>query len=103
MTSAEMHERGSKICRKLTQEVAALAPSGIGRWPTTWDIVAESDADFMIALSRWEADPTDEAKERVRATYGAVLSAWQTAVAEFEREGDKLSLLSWRALHTCSE
>ena len=62
-----------------------IAPTGIGRWPTTWDIVGEADADFMLALSTWEADPTDEAKERVRSTYAAVLDVWRTAAAEYER------------------
>ena len=86
MTREELRRRGTLICRGFSAEVATIAPAGIGHEERVWDSVAEADADFMAALTGWEAEPSDEAKDRVRATYRAVIGAWRRAVAEFERE-----------------
>lgn len=81
-------ERVREICRRLTEDVASIAPKGIGRWDRAWEIVDQPSADFMAALSAWESDPTSEpAKQGVRDTYGAVLDAWREAAAAWEREG----------------
>lgn len=83
-----VRERGTEICRRLARDVESIVPKGIGRWPRAWEIVAEADADFMAALTAWEADPGNEAaKQRVREAYRAVVDAWRQAVAEYEREG----------------
>lgn len=84
----EIRERGRAICERLTHDIASIAPPGIGHWPRAWEITAPADSDFMSALSAWESDPMNEAaKQRVRATYGAVLEAWQGAVAEYHGRG----------------
>lgn len=79
-------ERATEICRRLTRDVASIAPAGIGHWDRAWEIVAEADTDFMAALTAWESDPKNEiAKQRVRDAYTAVLDAWKEATAEFNR------------------
>ena len=80
----EVRERARLICEQLGKDVAALVPEGIGRWERVWNIVAAADADFMAAVSGWEADPESaEAKRRVKLTYAAVLDAWHQAADEY--------------------
>lgn len=81
-----MRERGTEICRRLCRDVASIAPQGIGRWERAWQITAPADADFMLALTAWEADPTnDVARQAVRDAYSRVLRAWRLATAEYTR------------------
>ena len=84
MTSTELSDRGTGICQRLSQAVSELVPEGIGCWPEAWDIVAKSDADFMLALARWEADPTDESAAAVKVAYQAALKAWRLAVKQYD-------------------
>ena len=84
MTTDELRERGTQICERLCREVAEIAPEGIGRWNRAWEIAAEPDVEFMLALALWEADPNEDAKVRVRAAYNAVLDAWRRAAADFK-------------------
>lgn len=82
-----IEERAREICRRLTRDVADVAPKGIGRWDRAWEIVDGPSASFMLALSTWEADPTSEAaKQAVRDNYRAVVEAWRRAAEEFTRE-----------------
>jgi hypothetical protein len=86
VSPAERRERGTLLCRRLTEEVGAVVPEGIGRWSRTWELVAGADADFMLALTRWEATGDDSDKPALRAAYFAVLAAWRQATREYERE-----------------
>lgn len=83
--SEEARDRGTLICRRLATDVAKLTPPGIGRWRRTWEIVSHADSEFLAALSTWEAAPSRAAAARVREAYAAVLDAWRSAVAAFER------------------
>ena len=83
MNPEARRSRGTSLCRRLTAEVARLAPPDIGGWDPAWAIVAEADASFIIALSAWEVAPTEETLEGVRSAYRAVLKAWQRAGHEF--------------------
>ncbi|HET9948848.1 MAG TPA: hypothetical protein VFQ22_07995 [Longimicrobiales bacterium] len=85
MTRDERRHRGTLICQRLASEIAAMVPEGIGAWEPAWAIVAEADADFLAALSGWEADPSEASTQRVREAYQGVLDAWRAAAAEFER------------------
>lgn len=79
-----IQERAREICRRLTTDVAAIMPSGIGRWDRAWEIVDAPSADFMAALSAWQSEPTSEpAKQAVRDTYAAVADAWRRAANEY--------------------
>ena len=81
MTAAQA---AKQVCQNLTAEVAGIVPKGIGGWVPAWDIVAASDAEFMVALTAWEADPTEGAQSEVRSAYYAVLDAWREAVSAYE-------------------
>ena len=72
-------EASRKFCERLARDVAEIAPDGIGRWDEAWEIVAGSDAEFIIALTRWEATGAAEHRELVRPAYHAVLDAWRRA------------------------
>lgn len=85
MTATERRQRGTKLCERLTHDVAGIAPDGIGSWPKAWAIVAEADADFIAALTRWEATGSEEVKPALRDAYFAVLAAWKRAAAEYHR------------------
>ena len=86
MTGAERRERGTLLCRQITGEVAAFAPEGLGGWEHAWDIAAEPDAEFLIALTRWEQTGVDEDKPALRRAYFNLREAWRQAATEFERE-----------------
>lgn len=85
MTPEERRRRGTMLCEKLTREVAEIAPPGIGHWDRAWELVSDADASFMLALTRWEATGSDDDKPALREAYFAVLNAWRTATAEFNR------------------
>ena len=87
MSTTDRLARGTELCRRLSSAVAALAPRGIGRWERAWEIVGPADSEFMIALTAWEADPTDAPMARVESAYKAVLCAWAEAIREYEEQG----------------
>ena len=86
MTAEKRRERGTELCRRLAQDVAAFVPEGIGSWEPAWDIVAEPDIAYLEALTGWEAAPSDETKSAVREAYHAVVEAWREAAHQYERE-----------------
>ncbi len=79
-------EAARKLCEQLVDDVAAIAPEGIGRWPEAWDIVDPPSAELMVALAAWEATGLEEDRARVRVWYGRVLAAWKEAARQYERE-----------------
>jgi hypothetical protein len=83
---ADRRERGTELCRRLTADVTSIAPPGIGRWGRAWEIVADADSSFMIALTSWEATGDDSMRPALRAAYARALDAWREAVAEWQRE-----------------
>ena len=92
MTPAERpRDHGAALCRRLAERIAEIAPEGIGQVDWVWEIVAEPDASFVITLSAWESDPSEEAKARVKDAYNAVLDAWGRAAAEFEKQKQEAS------------
>ena len=84
MTRVGRARRARRLCERLAADVEALAPGGIGRWGPTWDIVADADVTFVVALTGWEAAGEEEDRAQVRAAYYAVLDAWQEAVRQFQ-------------------
>lgn len=82
----DRRERGRELCRRLCQDVASIAPAGIGRWGRAWEIVDPPSADFMVVLFRWEQTGDDAERPALKAAYRAVLDAWRDAAAEYERE-----------------
>ena len=79
-------EAARKLCERLAQDVAAIAPVGIGYWAEAWEIVAAADASFVILLSAWEATGSEADRTKVRAAFNAVLDAWREAVRQYEEQ-----------------
>lgn len=86
MTYDQRQAKGKILCEKLSEAVAHIAPKGIGHWDRCWQVVDAPSAEFMTALSAWEADPSDVTMQRVSDAYDVVLESWRTAVAEFTAE-----------------
>ena len=84
MTDTELGDRARSICQRLSQAVVEVVPEGIGHWAGAWEIVAAADAEFMLALAKWEATPGDESAAGVKAAYEAVLNAWRRAATEYD-------------------
>lgn len=89
MTAAERRERGTLLCRRLADDAARIAPEGIGGWDRTWDIVADADSSFVLALTAWEATGAEKYKPALRQAYFKVLEAWRQATAEFEQTRER--------------
>ena len=85
MTPEDRRRRGTELCRVLNEHVADIAPSGIGVLDRTWDIVGPSDAEFVLALSGWEATGGEADQAKVRAAYDRVLDAWRQASAMYRQ------------------
>ena len=86
MTAGLRRSRARELCVHLTEQIANIAPPGIGNWDEAWEIVAQADAEFMVALFEWERTGDDAAQVRVREGYDRVLDAWREATRQFERE-----------------
>ena len=84
MSPEERRRRGTKLCATIAAEVNELVPAGIGNWPECWNIVGDADAEFMLALLKWESTGSEADKESVRTAYARVLDAWRKAVAAWE-------------------
>lgn len=85
MTVELRRSRGRELCAHLAEEIATIAPPGIGNWDEAWRIVAQADAEFMVDLFEWERSGDDAVQVRVREGYDRVLDAWQKAVAAWEQ------------------
>ena len=88
MTSYDQRQQKSQVlCEKLMErigEVAAAVP--LDHWPP---IAGPPSVEFVVALSAWEIDPTDETMALVNDAYGRTIEAWRTAAAEFTTEGSQ--------------
>ena len=79
-------EAAQKLCKQLVTDIANEIPIHVGRWDKTWDIVGPADAEFMIALTVWEATGSEEDRAKVRTAYDSVLDAWMKAALHLEAE-----------------
>ena len=77
-------EAARQVCENMAREVQQIAPSGLGRWEPAWEIVADADAEFMIALFTWENSPSDKSEALVRHWGDEVMERWHEAVKKFE-------------------
>jgi hypothetical protein len=71
-----------RICRQLTEEVAALSPPGLGLHDDVWDAVEPADAALQTALSTWRDTGQQVDKEAVRVAYAALVSVWRDQAAK---------------------
>ena len=84
MTFEERQQKAKQVCEKLMNRIGQVTVDvPLDFWPT---IVDAPSAEFMVALTAWEADPSDLTMHRVTETYGSVVEAWRVAVEEFTAE-----------------
>ncbi len=84
MSYEQRQETGRQLCLKLTErigEVAAAVP--LDHWPPIADAPS---AAYIVALTAWEADPSDVAMHRVSEAYESVIEAWRIAAIEHAAE-----------------
>ena len=72
------------VCERLTEEVAQLAPPGLGDWDGAWEIVDAPSAVFLECLTRWEQTGEQTDQDRCDTAYAVVIDAWRLAASEFE-------------------
>jgi len=77
-------EAARQVCENLSREIQAICPPGLGRWGPAWEIVADADAEFMIALFAWEDAPSEKLEAQVRFWGDEVMARWREAVQKFE-------------------
>lgn len=78
---------GRIICQRVTQEVASVAPKGLGRWPEAWRIVEEPSTRFLDRLAEWEHADTADTRRRLHAAAVEVVEAWRRAAEAWGRAG----------------
>jgi hypothetical protein len=80
-TADDRHRRAAKLCRRLSADLADIAPPGFGR-AAGWDDVAGVSDAFLDVLHAWERSETPAAE--VAAAYDRVLDAWRRAAGRYE-------------------
>jgi len=77
-------EAARQVCENMAREVQQIAPPGLGLWDPAWEIVADADAEFMIALFAWEDSPSEKLEAQVRYWGDEVMARWHEAAKRFE-------------------
>jgi hypothetical protein len=77
-------EAARQVCENMAREVQQIAPPGLGLWEPAWEIVADADAEFMIALFAWEDSPSEKLEAQVRYWGDEVMARWHEAAKRFE-------------------
>lgn len=71
-----------KLCRRLTDDVARIAPPGLGTEPWAWRLVTSASDRFLDLLHEWErTGDRGTLLDELRVAYYAVVDAWRTAAA----------------------
>lgn len=81
------HERAAELCRRLTADVRAVAPPGLGRWDRAWQLVAGATDAFLDELHAWEHDGSRARVERIQHLYDEVVAGWGMAASEYMATG----------------
>lgn len=81
----------SQICELLARYVAQAAPRGVKEWGSyAFDLVANFEVEFLIALVGWESDPSDENTLRLRAALVDVIDAWEDVTHYYDSHDFRL-------------
>ena len=85
-------ERSRNATRRLTEAVARVAPTGLGRWDRAWEVVAEPSRAYLDAIVQWENAPEDGPDEvtlrkSVKVAADAVIAAWAEAAQQWAAAG----------------
>ena len=91
MSIGPRQRQGRELCGRLAEQIALIAVPGIGQWDGAWEIVADADIEFMVALLNWEHIGGDDALAPVRTAYDRAINAWREAARQYEEQGQKAS------------
>lgn len=80
----DRERRALNLCRRLSREVGAIAPAGLGLHDEAWEMVATSTDVFLDLLAAWQRG--ERSVVDVGVAYNAVLDAWREAAAVIPQE-----------------
>ena len=90
MTPELRQEKARALIGLLAERIAGLAPADVLTWPGS-GITDGPTAALLIALTAWEAEPTDGASQLVTSAYEDLLRAWRYVAADFNEQTDVLA------------
>jgi len=76
-------DRGAELCRRLSAEIAKVAPAGLGTWAPAWEIVEEASTRFLDLLNEWERTGNPDLRPAIREAYDATVAAWTEAARRY--------------------
>ena len=82
----ERQERANELCEQVAIAVSIISPPGLERWKFVWEFVDAPNVEFLLVLSAWESDPTDDASREVDHAVAGLYHAWRWASAAFLSE-----------------
>ena len=77
-------EQARRIAWSVAEKVREVTSSGLGRWDTAWEIVAEPSDLFVDQLYRWEQSGMPDDLDAVHRAAGALVAAWRGADTAFQ-------------------
>lgn len=80
------HLRKRRECIRITQRIGDTAPTGLGRWDRTWEIVERPSNRFLDALKTWLDQQTVEARAKLHRAADQLVEAWERAGEEWPGE-----------------
>ena len=86
MTYDKRQAWGRHSQEQLSKRIAEIAPGRINRWALLREYVSAPGVNYMIALSTWEADPTDKNEGKLMKAHDGVIDSWWCAAAAFTAE-----------------
>ena len=95
MSSVQWRERqAEEIYRRISRNIAASCPKGLGHWDGAWELVETPSVAFLDAVASWIVNGSDEEALRVQTAAGVLLAAWQEAADAFQATGPQLASTS---------
>ena len=82
-----MTERGRRVLEKVVRRIDDVAPPGLGRWGSTWDIISEASDRFLDALSRWEHEDSPSTRANLQNAADSFVRSWRAAAIRWEQAG----------------
>ena len=78
-------EAASGICDLLAREVARVAPRGVQTWGSAaFELGASVEVEFLLALVRWESDPSEETALRLHTAFDVVIDTWEKVAQRYD-------------------
>ena len=81
MSATTRHDRARLLCKRLSDDINAVCPPGLGEHPRAWEIVEQPSKVFLDLLGCWERG-NDAIKPELRIAYDDVVKAWRRAASE---------------------